>query len=1017
MDPSALVAEVFKFTVDPACRQLGYMLCYKTHVDELQDGVTNLVNDRERVQHAVEEAILKGERIEGVVQTWLKENDVLTERARKVIADVESKKSCLHFIPNPVARHQLGRKARKATDAIREHCEKGEKFNQISYHDAQTTEAAVTLPSSSSGTSAQAPVPLDSRALILSKIMEALEDNNVWRIGVHGMGGVGKTTLLDEVERKAKESNRFDEVIRKLISKNPNLDVIGANISFILGKLNKEVGSGSGKKKAFIILDDLWEELHLKRIGIEDSYQSVEVKLLLTSRNQDLLANRMGCRTSFSLNVLSNGETEKLFAAIAGDEFRDPKTDRLAAKLVEKCGGLPVLILPLARLLKNKDISTWEDALEHMKKLDTGYSTLELSYRSLEEEKYKELFLLCGLVGNQNIPVRNLLKYSIGLGSFSGTNIVERAGREMAESLGKLQASSLLLQGDDNNHVKIHDVVREFSMKIANKDGRHLVPNDDKDLQVCPAESLEKITTISLPHVAIQTLPRHIWNYPNLTTFISHVGDYANAQGDDFNAQNSVSKGNRFKVPNFFFKGMRKLRVLDIRSANFTSLLSSVHLLQNLTTLCLDNCVVEDVSIIGKLKRLQVLSFMGSEIEHLPKELGELTNLVLLDLSKCSKLQVIEPGVLERLTKLEDLYLEESFNKWQSEGDAAPHNASLAELTNLPRLRTLDVHVVNPMLLHQDLPFGTLERYRILVGGIWDWSGSCEELRTMKLEVVRSDVLSQQWLQLTLQNVQDLHLYGISEGTSPSIHALCVKGFKQIKHLWVESSTAVQYIVSSTEWLAHNACTALESLFLRYLDNLEKICRGPVTTPSFGRLKVIKVKKCGKLKNMFSLSLVKSLSQLEEIKVTKCQMMQEVVLDESKDDDDEEKVASGRRECCSTTESLFCGPRIAGPEHPQESDQISRTSPRIVKLPNLRRLTLRSLPEITTFFTRSNPQKPQEIASDIFLDGQQIWLPKLQSLEIYGLPKLRELLSKSETEPSMGLKISNLQSLTKSPEM
>ncbi|PKI38690.1 hypothetical protein CRG98_040927 [Punica granatum] len=984
MDPSPLVAEVFRLTVEPACRQLGYMLRSKTHVNELKGGVGKLVNARERVQHAVNEAILKGEWIEGDVQSWLNKTDELTESARKVIADVESKKSCLHFIPNPVACHQLGRKARNVADDIQEHCGKGEKFNQISYHDAQTTEAAATLPSSSSGTSAQPPVLLDSRALIMSKIMEALTDNNVRRIGVHGMGGVGKTTLLDEVERKAKASKRFDKVIRKLISKNPNVGVIRAEINHILGQLDKkDNGGGSGKKKAFIILDDLWEEHHLTRIEIEDnSYQNVEVKLLLTSRNEDLLADKMDCQPNLHLPPLGPEETAKLFAAIAGDEFGDPKTDTLAAKLVKICEGLPILILPLARMLKNKALSTLEEAVEHIKKSEAVYSTLELSYQSLEEEKYKELFLLCGLMGNQNIPVRNLLKHSIGLGSFDGTNVVERARREMVESLRKLKASSLLLQGDDNDHVRIHDVVREFSTKIANKNDRHLVCSDDKDLQVCPAESLEKITTISLPrremveslriqasslllqgddndhvkihdvfrefstklankdgrhlvfsddkdlqvgpakspeeittislpHVAIQTLRQHVSNYPNLTTFISHAGDYTNAQGDDFNAQNSISK--------------------------------------------------------------------------------------------------------------------ESFDQWEGEGDAAQVNARLAELNNMPWLRTLDVRVSNPKLLHQDLPFGKLERHRILVGGKWDWSGSYEELRTMKLEVVRSDVLSQQWLQLNLQKVQDLHLYGISEGTCLSVHALCVEGFMQLKHLRVESSTAFQYIVSSAKWLAHDAFTRLESLLVKHLDNLEKICHGLVTPLSFGRLKVIKVERCGKLKNMFSLSLMESLSQLEEIDVYDCKMMQAVVLDESKDDDDEEKVASGCWECYSTTKSLFCGPRIAGPELPQESDQISRTKripalftkrteggykgKRVVELANLRRLTLRFLPEITTFFTRANPQKPQEIARDIFVDGQQVWLPKLQSLKIYELPKLKELLSRSETEPSMGLTMSNLQSL------
>ncbi|PKI32839.1 hypothetical protein CRG98_046770, partial [Punica granatum] len=788
---------IISHTIDPAGRQLGYILCYKSNIDELNSDMKSLVDAKVRLQHRVEEATLKGERTESDVRRWLSEAETHTGNARKLI-EGKRKASCFYFIPNPVARHQLGRKAKKEALTIRGHCEKGNfEQKQISYHDAQATGAAAAAPSPSE--SAQLLVPLESRALIVTKIMEALEDNNVRRIGVHGMGGVGKTTLLDEVERKAKESNKFNEVIRKLISKNPNVGVIGAEILHILGMLDKkddgrgsaekdgrgsaeqngrgsaeQDGRGSGKKKAFIILDDLWEELHLKRIGIEDSYENVEVKLLLTSRKQDLLAEKMDCRPNLHLPHLSPEETAKLFAAIAGNEFRDPKTDTLAAKLVDKCGGLPILILPLARMLKNEAFSTLKEAVEHINKSEAAYSTLELSYQSLEEEKYKELFLLCGLMGNQNIPVRNLLKYSIGLGSFGGTNVVERARREMVESLRKLKASSLLLQGDD------------------------------------------------------------------------------------FNAQNSISK--------------------------------------------------------------------------------------------------------------------ESFDQWEGEGDAVQVNARLAELNNLPQLRTLDVHIVDPMLLHQDLPFGTLERYRILVGK-WDWSGTYEELRTMKLEVVRSDVLSQQWLQ-TLQKVLDLHFKGISKGTCLSVHALRVEGFVQLKHLRVENSTAFQYIVSSAKWLAHDAFIMLESLLLQHLDNLAKICHGPVTPLSFGRLKVIKVEKCDKLKNVFSFSLVKHLSQLEEIEVCDCKMMQEVV-DESKDDDDEEKVARGCWECYSTRKSLFCGPCIAGPERRQQSDQISRTKrtpasrKRVVELANLRHLTLRDLPEIKTLFTRANLQKPQEIALDIFLDGHQ----------------------------------------------
>jgi len=60
--------------------------------------------------------------------------------------------------------------------------------------------------------------------------------------------------------------------------------------------------------------------------------------------------------------------------------------------------------------------------------------------------------------------------------------------------------------------------------------------------------------------------------------------------------------------------------------------------LENLHTLCLKYCSLEDVAILGKLKGLQILSIVDFEIQRLLKEIGQLTQLRLLDLNYCSHL-------------------------------------------------------------------------------------------------------------------------------------------------------------------------------------------------------------------------------------------------------------------------------------------------------------------------------------------------------------------------------------------
>jgi Leucine-rich repeat (LRR) protein len=67
---------------------------------------------------------------------------------------------------------------------------------------------------------------------------------------------------------------------------------------------------------------------------------------------------------------------------------------------------------------------------------------------------------------------------------------------------------------------------------------------------------------------------------------------------------------------------MRKLKVLDLTYMRLSSLPSSLNLLTNLQTLCLDQCVLGDIAMIGELKNLEILSLIYSEFKQLPREIG-----------------------------------------------------------------------------------------------------------------------------------------------------------------------------------------------------------------------------------------------------------------------------------------------------------------------------------------------------------------------------------------------------------
>lgn len=80
-------------------------------------------------------------------------------------------------------------------------------------------------------------VAFTSTRFSMNSIMESLNKSEVYIIGVYGMAGVGKTTIMNQVARKAKESKTFDDVVMVIVSQNQDLKKIQREIAEGLGLL------------------------------------------------------------------------------------------------------------------------------------------------------------------------------------------------------------------------------------------------------------------------------------------------------------------------------------------------------------------------------------------------------------------------------------------------------------------------------------------------------------------------------------------------------------------------------------------------------------------------------------------------------------------------------------------------------------------------------------------------------------------------------------------------------------
>ncbi|GMY21315.1 disease resistance protein At4g27190-like, partial [Fagus crenata] len=118
-------------------------------------------------------------------------------------------------------------------------------------------------------------------------------------IGIHGSGGVGKTMLVKNVARRAKEDKLFIKILVIDVSGTPNFDEIQESIAFQLGlstfpRGHRHLGADllrdrlMREKKILVIVDNIWKRsgLDLEDLGIAFGKDQKGCKFLLTSREE-----------------------------------------------------------------------------------------------------------------------------------------------------------------------------------------------------------------------------------------------------------------------------------------------------------------------------------------------------------------------------------------------------------------------------------------------------------------------------------------------------------------------------------------------------------------------------------------------------------------------------------------------------------------------------------------------------------------------------------------------------------
>ncbi|XP_044465422.1 disease resistance protein At4g27190-like [Mangifera indica] len=454
---------------------------YKRYYEKLATEVEKLMDDRERVQRLMEVSRRNGESIYEDVSKWMMSVGELVDDTRSTFEAFEQKENGRCFIglyPDLKARYNLGNKAVRQLKAVAEL--RGEVFDRVSY---------TIIPPNVWPTSTKVYENFGSRMSTLQGLYSTLQDLNINIVGVYGMGGIGKTVLVKQLAARAEAEKLFDVVIFAEVTPYQDIRKIQGDIADHLGlvfRQEDEVGRAirlfdglKEKKNVLVILDNIWTSLELRRVGIPVGDDHKGCKVLLTSRDRDVLS-QIGCQHNFAVGVLDERETFGLFTKIAGDSAKDQELQPLAIDIAKASGGLPLAVSSIATALRGKDIATWRYALRSLGRpllnnfsgiLAGVYSSIELSYNLLKGEELKSTFLLCSLMKySGDTSVMGLLKYGMGLGLFKEISSVEEARNRAYTLIHELKCCCLLLDGHSNEWFSIHDIVLLVALTIAFRD-------------------------------------------------------------------------------------------------------------------------------------------------------------------------------------------------------------------------------------------------------------------------------------------------------------------------------------------------------------------------------------------------------------------------------------------------------------------------------------------------------------------------------------------------------------------
>ncbi|CAN1158536.1 Disease resistance protein L6 [Linum perenne] len=777
-------------------------------------------------------------------------------------------------------------------------------------------------------------VGIDSHVQQVTRLLTS-DSEGMKVVGIHGMGGMGKTTIAKAVYNELySQFDRFCfvEDAREILSKSEGIVALQSKIiSSILRTDYKVTDASEGlhvikdrvcKHKVLVVLDDVNNLFEFDQIlGKLDNF-SRESRFIVTTRDKRVLEVLQECKF-YEPGEMSNDHALQLFSKHAFGTDNPPEEDAsVSMEFVKVAAGLPLALKVIGSLLFRRERKFWAAKLMELKDIPPAklQERLKVSYNELSDNE-KQIFLdiACFFIG---------IEKDFPFYMWSDCKFYPESG------INTLLLRSLI-RFNERNQLWMHDHIRDLGRAIvreedsqrpwkrsriwSNKDALNILKTGEGSnwvefLSVDMKDEILELTDTEFKKLSgLRYLEVHngilIGDFKGVLPNLRWLRlQHCRSIPSDLNMKKLVIlEMERCPVEDEWrgwsgTKVASNLKAIHLHYCHETRTAPDLSQCRNLEWIDLEGCLgmSGEIHIGNLLKNLKLLRFSETNITKLTGEIGTLENLQVLDAgnhfvnrnsfspeimnmpTSLTQLSLSFSRVLNlsELKDLEELCFEDC-DKLQYLGglEILPNFANLNNLTKLSlwKFEVPEIQGLGDLIMLETLEIYDAQNFINL-----DGLESLSHLKTLKLQ----NCLVLEKLPISLANLTKLQELSINKCTQLA-EVMSVERLEALRSLIMTDCTSITKFpdlsaLTNLKTLRISGCTGLTGVMeIPRLESLKKLdMSGCSSVEEFTGIENLELLEDLEMRNCTSITKFPDLSVLTNLKtldISRCRGLTEVM--------------------------------------------------------------------------------------------------------------------------------------------